>query len=116
MANYWKLFKQAKVFYFSLNKIRCPALGGKEIIFDQRGFRHFLLKKKGKRPIPDQIRRFKLLSKIKTSLEKVVVFGKEEKEGAYFWSLVHATETGSVTIVVLENSGNYYFISIMDRT
>jgi hypothetical protein len=116
MANYWKLFKQAKAFYFNLGRIKCPALSSEEIIFDWRGFRHFLHRSKGKRPIADQIRRFKLLTQIRTIIEKAAVFNSEEgKDGAQFLSLVHKTETGSITIVVLKDSNKYYFISIMDR-
>ena len=82
MANYWKLYKKAKAFYFGIGKIKCPALGGEEITFDQRGFRHFLHKGsgKGKRPIVDQIRRFKLLTQIHFLIENSRLSNGEEKE------------------------------------
>lgn len=116
MANYWKLYKKAKAFYFGLGKIKCPALNNEEIIFDWLGFRHFLRKKGKDRPVADRIRRFMLFGRIATILEKVVILEcKDQNDGTRMWSLIDRTEIESITIVVLEKSDKYYFISIMNR-
>jgi hypothetical protein len=118
MANYWKLFKKAKVFYFGLGKIKCPALGGEEITFDQRGFRHFLLKGrgKGKRPITDQIRRFKLLTRIYFLIENSSLLNGGENDGDKLLSLSYGKDKKEIKLVVLNDSKNKkYFISIMDH-
>ena len=105
MANYWKLYQKAKAFYFSLGKIKCSSLNDEEIIFDRKGFRHFLHKKGKDRPIADRIRRFKLLGRIRIFLEKAVVFEcKREKNDTRMWSLVHRTSIESTTVVILEIS------------
>ena len=118
MANYWKLYKKAKAFYFGIGKIKCPALGGEEIMFDQRGFRHFLHKGsgKGKRSIVDQIRRFKLLTQIHFLIENSRLSNGGEKGGNTLLSLSHGEGKEEVKIVVLNDSKNKkYFISIMDH-
>jgi hypothetical protein len=120
MANYWKLFKRARAFYFGLGKIKCPALNDEEIIYDRRGFNHFLLKSKGKRPIPDQIRRFKLLFRIHDLLKHAELAGGKEEHGAtkktLLWSLLYTKNDERINIVLLETGpGRRYFISIMDK-
>lgn len=115
MANYWKLFKKAKKFYFELKKVHCPALNA-DIIFDQRGFRHLLLKRRGQRPIADQIRRFRLLFKIPEFLEKATMIEKR-KDGAQtaFTSLACAIKGEDVKMIVMQTKiGKIYFISIMN--
>jgi len=118
MANYWKLFKRAKAFYFSLGKVKCPALGGEEIIFDQRGFRHFMLKNKGKRPIPDQIRRFELLFKIFHLIGNTKITDhRDESDGrrkTIFISLLCKDSNTTVKVVVLDDGSRKYFVSIMN--
>jgi hypothetical protein len=119
MANYWKLFKKARAFYFSLGKIKCPAFNGEEIIFDQRGFKHFLFKSKGKRSIADQIRRFKLLFKIYDLIGNARLIGSREifdPSKKLLWSLLYTKDDEYIKMVVLENELNKkYFISIMDK-
>ena len=116
MANYWKLYKKAKAFYFGLGKIKCPALDNQEIIFDWRGFRHFLHKKGGRRSIADQIRRFKLIVDIRSYVEHAVVRRCEpSRNGVKLWSLVYIAQSESVVLVVIEASNKYHFISIMDK-
>jgi len=120
MANYWKLFKRAKAFYFSLGKIKCPAWNGEEIIFDRRGFNHFLLKSKGKRPIPDQIRRFKLLFGVKDFIQHAKLVKSAEEHDMVkktaLQALLYSENGKRINIVVLKNAmGKRYFISIMDN-
>jgi hypothetical protein len=120
MANYWKLFKRAKAFYFGLGKIKCPAFNGEEIIFDQRGFNHFLLKSKGKRPIPDQIRRFKLLFGVQDFIQHAELAKSTEEHDMVkktaFQVLLYSRNDKHINIVVLKNAlGKRYFISIMNN-
>jgi hypothetical protein len=116
MANYWKLYKKAKAFYFNIGKIKCPALDNAEIIFDWRGFRHFLHKGRHKRSMPDQIRRFGLLFIIKKVIESAEVTNRREEGGTIFHELVSRNDAKSVRFVVLEHkSSKKYFISIMNQ-
>jgi hypothetical protein len=120
MANYWKLFKRAKAFYFGLGKIKCPALNGEEIIFDRRGFNHFLLKSKGKRSIPDQIRRFKLLFEIQDFIQHAELAKPTEERDIVkktaLQALLYSGNGRRINMVVLKNAlGKRYFISIMDK-
>jgi hypothetical protein len=120
MANYWKLFKRAKDFYFGLGKIKCPAFNDEEIIFDQRGFNHFLLKSKGKRPIPDQIRRFKLLFGMRDFIQHAELAKSTEEHDIVnkttLQALLYSGNDKRINIVVPKNAlGNRYFISIMDK-
>ena len=118
MANYWKLYKKAKAFYFSLGKIKCPALNDEEIIFDWRGFRHFLHKERRKRSVPDQIRRFKILFKMPDLIKSAKILDRRDKSDenrkTVFLSLLCKDEDTIVKIVTLDDSHNKYFISIMD--
>jgi hypothetical protein len=117
MANYWKLYKEAKAFYFSFGKIRCPALNDEEIIFDWRGFRHFLHKGKGKRPLTDQIRRFKLFFRISELIKdpQISVSG-ENNNKIIFWSLSCTRENEEIRAVIMQDTlDKKYFVSIMNH-
>ena len=118
MAKYWKLYKKAKAFYFGLGKIKCPALRDEEIIFDWRGFRHFLHKKRRKRSVPDQIRRFKILFKIPDLINSAKIFDRRDMSDGnrktVFLSLLCKDEDTTVKIVTLDDGKDKYFISIMD--
>ena len=118
MSNYRKLYKKAKDFYFGLGKIRCPALDDEEIIFDWRGFRHFLNKDKGRRPIADQIQRFKLLNRIRFLINNSKLLSTNEKEenGTVLFSLSHGEGKEEIKVIILNDAQNKkYFISIMDH-
>jgi hypothetical protein len=120
MANYWKLYKKAKAFYFGLGRIKCPSFNNDMVIFDQRGFKHFLLKSKGKRPIPDQIRRFKLLFRIHDLMRYALPTSSREgyskTRKTILWSLLYTKNNERINIIVLETSpGKRYFISIMNK-
>ena len=118
MANYWKLYKKAKAFYFGLGKIKCPALSDEEIIFDWRGFRHFLHKGRHNRSIADQIRRFKLLFRIKEVMDGAkIISSRDRKEKTALRPLFYRDGAKEVRIILLEDkSGKKYFISVMDQT
>jgi hypothetical protein len=118
MANYWNLYKKAKAFYFGLGKIRCPALNNEEIVFDWRGFRHFLHKGRHNRSIADQIRRFKLLFRIKEMMDGAkIISSRDRKEKTALRPLFYRDGTKEVRIIILEDkSGKKYFISVMDQT
>ncbi len=118
MANYWKLYKKAKAFYFGLGKIKCPALNDEEIIFDRRGFRHFFHKGRHKRSVADQIRRFKLLFRIKEVMDGAkIISSRDRKEKTALRPLFYRDGAKEVRIILLEDkSGKKYFISVMDQT
>jgi hypothetical protein len=118
MANYWKLYKKAKTFYFGIGKIKCPALGGEEVIFDWRGFRHFLHKGRHKRLVRDQIRRFKLLFEIKKVISGANIVDCRDGEGkTALQPLLYKDDAKEIRIIVLrDKSGKKYFISIMNQT
>src|ERR1017187_8559179 len=112
MANYWKLYRKAKIFYFNLGKIKCPALNDKEIIFDWRGFRHFLHKSKGKRQIADQIRRYKLLFKMPSLIKSAIVLNYRDKSigkrKTLFISMVCKDENIIAKIIILDDGLRKY--------
>lgn len=118
MADYWKLYKKAKAFYFRIGKIKCLALGNAEIVFDWRGFRHFLHKGRHKRPIADQIRRFKILFKINDLIRNAKILDRRDESDKnikkVFLSLLCGNEDLIVKIVILDDGRDKYFISVMD--
>jgi hypothetical protein len=118
MANYRKLYEKAKKFYYSLGSIPCPALNGEEIIFDWRGFRHFMRKGRHKRPVADQIRRFKLLFGIKRTISDAKIISRKdgEKENNLQPMLYKDGNTEIRVIILKGKSGKKYFISIMDQS
>ena len=117
MANYWKLYKKIKAFYFSIGKIKCPALDDAEIIFDRRGFRHLLYKKKVKRMHSDQIRRFKLFENIHFLVRNSKLLDRKEEKGeSTLLSLSCGDGANEIKMVVLNDVQNKkHFISIMDH-
>ena len=117
MANYWKLYKKAKAFYFSLGKIKCPALNDEEIIFDWRGFRHFFHKGRHKRSVADQIRRFKLLFGIRKVISGAKIIYHKDEEEMSLQPMFYKDGNDEIKIIILKDElGKKYFISIMDQT
>ena len=112
MADYWKSYDEIRTFFKNTKKVFCPVIKA-YVYFDRSGFRHLLIKKHAKRPIPDQIRRFKLLSRIKEiliSTELVVT----ERDGFCALSLSHEERTVRIVTSKLDN-GDVRYISIMEH-
>ena len=61
--SYRNKFLSAKKYYKSIGTIKCPALDNELVYFRRDGFEHLIRKDRKIRPIPDQLRRFKLLYK-----------------------------------------------------
>lgn len=64
MPSYYKILNKAEEEYFSIKSIVCPSLNNEVINFNRKGFRHFIRKNNKVRPIPDQIRRLKMIPKV----------------------------------------------------
>lgn len=111
MADYWKLYKKVKAFYFKIGSIVCPAMDNEPIFFDKRGFRHILHKNRRKRPIPDQIRRLKMILNIKKFLEFAQI---DKSNDPNFYRLKVSYNKEKFKIVIMTNEkGRKYFVSIM---
>ena len=111
MADYWKLYEKVKVFYSCLGSISCPALNGEQVIFDHRGLRHMVRKNNDRRSKADQIRRLKLLLRIKEILPRAHL-GISNRPG--FYRLLVDDNGREVRIIILQlKDGRKCYVSIM---
>ena len=106
--------------YFSIGSIPCPALNNQLVRFDQQGFRHFLRKKRLMRPIPDQLRRFRLFNKHLISAIKSkdsFISDMSIRDRMKFWSIVKKISRGhQVRIIATKiDNGPLCFLSIMNE-
>jgi hypothetical protein len=112
MADYWELYNTAKVFFNKTRRFYCLALRA-NVYFDQGGLRHILRKKGLKRPIPDQIRRLKLLSRIEKILADPGLI-IEERGGFHRLSLTTTEQVVRIVLVKMMD-GDFRYISIMEH-
>lgn len=112
MENYEKIFKKYKDYYFSLKPVRCTLLANKMVHFTNSGFNHILRKKRKERNKSDQIRRFLLLDKLRSMIEKAdILFERRFVGRVIFWSI---GRVGYPKVVVCKNTkGPIYFVSII---
>lgn len=109
--------KLAREHYHSVGQVFCRELR-EPVYFDDAGWRHLLYRGKGRRPIGDQLRRFRLLRYAPRILSASVVSSQrkiESKEVHYFWSFTERREGREITVVIRQvNQGRKHFFSIMD--
>ncbi|MEK7095612.1 MAG: hypothetical protein AAB917_03055 [Patescibacteria group bacterium] len=117
ISEYTKSLVEARKYYFSIGSIPCPILSGTPIYFNRRGFRHFLRKKKGLRPIDDQIRRFGLLKYIPEIISSKQSTARYTKGNKFVFCEIskEVDKNYFIKIVTIKASnGNLCFFSIID--
>ncbi len=115
---YFELKQNTLKLYKSIGFIICNALDNTEIYFNSHGFRHFIYTSAGKRPIEDQMRRFKLLPHALIILndqrsrpEEVRTLGK-----VTFISVENEFHFPSATVVIRKiGTGKPHFFSIIPK-
>jgi len=112
--------KNNKNIYNKIKSIRCEALFGELVFFDENGSRHLTRKGVIMRPISEQKRRFGLLKYCKDILEdkdveveyRISEIGNSKAE---FWGISKTINSKKVKIVIRRiNNGKLIFLSIMD--
>lgn len=127
---YQSLFLEAKRFYKTIGSLPCKALNNEHILFSRNGFEHLIRKDRKIRPIDDQIRRFKLLKYIRTTMNQSTIIDYREiikrkpfrthKENIERqtvlrqWTLRNRIMNKTIKVVVQqEGLGKKHFLSIM---
>jgi hypothetical protein len=120
---YDRLLGDAKSFYFSTGAISCPALNGKRVYFNRRGFQHLIRKGRMYRSLFEITRRCKLIPlAVQTVKTAEKIFYQEtifsEKTNATFWTLKKTYVSPNVTVFVIIrklNDGKIHFFSVYDE-
>ncbi len=110
--------KNAKNEYKNINKIICPAFGNEFVYFNQKGFKHLVMKKGKYRTISEQIRRLKLIPEIVSVISNAIEFSSYRNSfGIDFWSISKIVNGIIIIVVIRQNSvdKHKYFLSVMDK-
>ncbi len=105
--------------YREFSPVMCPALTNELVHFDDAGFRHMIYKGKDRRPIADQLRRFRLLKKVPEIIaNSEVIHRKKEligiKDKVLFISFTQTFGNKKITVVIRQiGNGRKHFFSVM---
>jgi len=114
--SYRNKFFAAKEYYKSIGAIQCPALNNELVYFRRDGFEHLIRKDRKIRPIPDQLRRFKLLYKAGIIMGQGKIIEQEIENGIYFWTLGYLINGTLIKIIIWQKrTGLKKFLSVMDK-
>lgn len=119
MDNEFKNFiKISKEIYKKIRAVKCSVLNNEEIFFNQKGFRHLIMKKGKYRTRKEQIRRLSLLRDV------IDVITQSEKIDSYrfsfgveFWSISKIINK-SLVVVIIRQDKKYkpkYFLSVINK-
>ncbi len=112
MDDYNAILNFSKKFYFDLKPITCKILQGRKVHFTNSGFTHILRKGRKSRPIPDQIKRFKLLPYVFHIVKKAdQIYEIRQKKGVTYWSI--GLRESPKVVVCSNTRGPLYFVSIL---
>jgi hypothetical protein len=120
IKRYLALMTATRKAYRAVGRVFCPALND-QVYFDDAGWRHLLYKDRGRRPIADQIRRFKLLNRAVKVISEADVESesrttKSNGQVRCFWPLEMGDEDLLITVIVRQiNHGRKHFYSVMDK-
>lgn len=116
--NQYKRMKNKTILlYKEINFVICAAPGNEKVYFDSSGFRHMVYKGKDLRPIPDQMRRFKLFPHAPCVIKEAVkIESCSDFSDVRFWSL-HKTigEITVATVIRQIGNGKKHFFSVMPK-
>lgn len=110
--------KVSKEAYKRIGTVKCPALNNEEIIFNQKGFRHLIMKSGKYRTKKEQIRRLNLLNDV------IEVITKSQKINSYrfsfgieFWSISKIINNVPVVVVIRQDGKDKpkYFLSVINK-
>jgi hypothetical protein len=114
--SYRNKFLAAKEYYKSIGAIRCPALNNELVYFRRDGFEHLIRKDRKIRPIPDQLRRFKLLYKAGIIIVQGKIIEQEIDNGIYFWTLGYSIGSTLIKIIIWQKrTGSKKFLSVINK-
>jgi hypothetical protein len=99
--------------YYSIGFIKCSALGGEKVYFNNHGFNHLIRKNGAKRYVLDIKRRFQLLKFVKRILQSKILYIEYRRGKIKYWAL-SKNINGKIIKVVLRkiNRGKIHFYSI----
>lgn len=110
--------RKAKENYKQIGNIECPAFNSEKIFFNQKGFRHLIMKSGKYRTHKQQIRRLSLIPKIISVIStSKKIHSYRNDFGIEFWSLSKTIDNILIIVVIRQNSKNQpkYFLSVMDK-
>ena len=110
--SYRKLRAEAKKFYFSIGAVPCPAFGNELVYFDNRGWRHLIIKGRGYRDIHDQIRRFRMLTFVSSIVREATV--AYSSTTTFFYIYGYGNNRRYKIVIRKINNGKLHFLSVMD--
>jgi len=112
---YKKLLEQRRIWYKTLKKCFCGALG-KDIIFNSKGFYHLLYDGKGHgRTNKERLDRLEVLIFVPTLLKEIINISEYNYSGIYYWKLqgYAGSECIPVTIILRKiGNGEIIFYSV----
>ncbi len=118
----FKVFIQnAKEEYRKIGHVECPAFRGEKVYFTNKGFNHLIRKGHGIRAPHQQIRRIRLLKRVKRVLETTKMFSehrvvKKINSTAHFWSFEKNIKGKNTVVIICQiNKEPKKFLSIFDK-
>ncbi len=112
------LIRKAKENYKHIGNVVCPAFNNEKILFNQKGFRHLIMKGGKYRTHGQQIRRLSLIPKIISVIStSSKIHSYRNDFGIEFWSLSKIIDNILIVVVIRQSSKNQskYFLSVMDK-
>ena len=110
MQNFIQKYKKG---YHSIGFIKCPALGGEKVYFNNKGFWHLIRKGRKFRTKSEQLGRLRLIDSAKNIiLNSQKSFYKKVNKNLKFWSL----NNKNITVILrkIKNS-KIHFYSVFDK-
>ena len=118
----WKEFiEKAKVEYYKIGNISCPAFGNELIHFNKHGFKHLLRKGKKYRPRAEQIKRINLLPSAVHILKKsqeIRGYRSNTISGVFadFWTIRGICNGLRIRVILRKlNKNELHFFSVMQE-
>jgi hypothetical protein len=110
--------KKAKELYKEIGYIRCPAFNNEKIYFNQKGFKHLIMKNGSYRTRSQQIRRLTLIPYLILIISSVKeIHSYRNSFGIEFWSISKIIDESLIIVVIRQNNKTKpkLFLSVMDK-
>ncbi len=116
--------EEAKLIYYQVGSVTCPAFDGQAVVFNYNGFYHLMYKNGKPRPLSDRKRRMRLFEKVPHILTSAKTFSKYHSEPnrnnasslIHSWTFTHFENRNRIRIIVRQiDTGDKHFFSVMDR-
>lgn len=102
----------AKEAYSKIGSVYCPLLED-HVHFTAQGFNHLIFKKRKFRVRSEQIRRFELISHLKSIVsDPKADIHLDDSGQARFWNIVRKIDGNKIRVVIVESSSRKIFLSV----